>query len=49
MSILLSKLYSSPDLCPAKAIDCRSQMRIDPTQTTIMIGDVNYYVNDAQL
>ncbi len=43
------QLYSDQELRPIKAIDCRPQMRIDPTQTTIMIGDVNYYVNDAQL
>lgn len=43
------QLYSSPELRPSKAIDCRPVMRIDPTQTTIQIGDVTYYVNDANL
>ena len=42
------QLYTSADKRPSKAIDCRPVMRIDPTQTTIMIGDVTYYVNNAE-
>ena len=43
------QVYSSPELRPAKAIDCRPVMRIDPSQTTIQIDGVTYYVNDANL
>ena len=43
------QLYSSADERPAKAIDCRPVMRIDPTQGTIIINDVTYYYNDATL
>ena len=43
------QLYSSSDLRPSKAIDCRPMMRIDPTQTEIEIDGVTYYVNDANL
>lgn len=43
------QLYSSPEKRPTKAIDCRPVMRIDPSQTTIQIDGVTYYVNDANL
>ena len=42
------QLYSSADARPAKAVDCRPVMRIDPTQTTIQIGETTYYVNSAE-
>lgn len=42
------QLYSSADARPAKAVDCRPVMRIDPTQTTIRIGETTYYVNSAE-
>lgn len=43
------QLYSSADNRPAKAVDCRPVMRIDPTQGTIVIDGVTYYYNDASL
>lgn len=43
------QLYSSADLRPSKAIDCRPVMRIDPTQGTISIDGVTYYYNSAEL
>lgn len=42
------QLYSSADARPAKAVDCRPVMRIDPTQTTIQIGETTYYANSAE-
>lgn len=43
------QLYSSAEARPAKAIDCRPVMRIDPTQGTIVIDGQTYYYNDASL
>lgn len=43
------QLYSSAAERPAKAVDCRPMMRIDPTQGTIVIDGVTYYYNDANL
>lgn len=43
------QLYSCAEKRPTKAIDCRPVMRINPTQTTIQIDGVTYYVNDASI
>ena len=43
------QLYSSADLRPAKAVDCRPVMRTDPSQGTIVIGSTTYYYNTADL
>ena len=43
------QLYSTAESRPSKAVDCRPVMRIDPTQGTIVIGDVTYYYNDSTL
>ena len=43
------QLYSSADLRPAKAVDCRPTMRTDPSQGTIVIGSTTYYYNIADL
>lgn len=43
------QLYSSAELRPAKAVDCRPVMRIDPTPGTIQIGETTYYYNSAEL
>lgn len=43
------QLYSSAAERPAKAVDCRPAMRIDPTQGTTIIGGVTYYYNNASL
>ena len=43
------QLYSSAAERPAKAVDCRPVMRIDPTQGTTIIGGVTYYYNNASL
>lgn len=43
------QLYSSADVRPAKAIDCRPVMRIDPTPGTLQIDEQTYYYNSAEL
>ena len=43
------QLYSSADLRPAKAVDCRPTMRTDPSQGTIVIDGTTYYYNTADL
>lgn len=43
------QLYSSADLRPAKAVDCRPVMRTDPSQGNIVIGSTTYYYNTADL
>ena len=43
------QLYSSADIRPAKAVDCRPVMRDDPSQGTIVIGSTTYYYNTAEL
>ena len=43
------QLYSSADLRPAKAVDCRPTMRADPSQSTIVVNSTTYYYNTADL
>lgn len=43
------QLYSTAAERPAKAVDCRPVMRIDPTQGTVVIDGTTYYYNDASL
>ena len=43
------QLYSSADLRPAKAVDCRPTMRADPAQSTIVVNSTTYYYNTADL
>ena len=43
------QLYSSADLRPAKAVDCRPTMRANPSQGTIVIDGTTYYYNTADL
>ena len=43
------QLYSSADIRPVKAVDCRPMMRTDPSQGTIVIGSTTYYYNTADL
>ena len=43
------QLYSSADLRPAKAVDCRPVMRADPSQSTIVVNSTTYYYNTADL
>lgn len=43
------QLYSSADLRPAKAVDCRPTMRADPSQSTIVVSSTTYYYNTADL
>lgn len=43
------QLYSSPEMRPEKAIDCRPVMRIDPTPGTLQIDEQTYYYNSAEL
>ena len=43
------QLYSSADLRPAKAVDCRPVMRADPAQSTIVVNSTTYYYNTADL
>lgn len=43
------QLYSSADLRPAKAVDCRPTMHTDPSQGTIIIDGTTYYYNTADL
>lgn len=42
------QLYATEAARPAKAADCRPVMRTDPTQSTIAVGGVTYYVNSAE-
>lgn len=42
------QLYATEAARPAKAADCRPVMRVDPTQSTITVGGVTYYVNSAE-
>ena len=43
------QLYSSADLRPSKAVDCRPTMRADPSQSTIVVNSTTYYYNTADL
>lgn len=43
------QLYSSADLRPAKAVDCRPTMRADPSHGTTVINGTTYYYNTADL
>ncbi len=43
------QIYSTAEGRPAKAIDCRPVMRIDPTPGTLVINGVTYYTNNAEL
>ena len=43
------QLYSAADKRPAKAVDCRPVMRVNPSQGTIAIGGTTYYYNTAEL
>lgn len=43
------QLYSSANLRPAKAVDCRPTMRADPSQSTIVVNSTTYYYNTADL
>ena len=43
------QLYSSADLRPAKAVDCRPTMRTDPAQGTVVVNSTTYYYNYADL
>lgn len=43
------QLYSSADIRPAKAVDCRPTMRADPSQSTIVVNSTTYYYNTADL
>ena len=43
------QLYSSADIRPAKAVDCRPTMRADPAQSTISVNSTTYYYNTADL
>lgn len=43
------QLYSAADKRPAKAVDCRPTMRIDPTQGQLQINAQTLYYNSAEL
>ena len=43
------QLYSAAEQRPAKAVDCRPTMRVDPSQGTITIDGTTYYYNTADL
>lgn len=43
------QLYSAADKRPAKAVDCRPTMRIDPTQGQLQISAQTLYYNFAEL
>ena len=43
------QLYSSTNKRPAKDVDCRPVMRVNPSQGTIAIGGTTYYYNTADL
>lgn len=43
------QLYSSADIRPAKAVDCRPTMRADPAQGTVVVNGTTYYYNNADL
>ena len=43
------QLYSTAEQRPAKAVDCRPTMRVDPSQGTITIDGTTYYYNTANL
>lgn len=43
------QLYSTAEQRPAKAVDCRPTMRVDPSQGTITIDGTTYYYNVANL
>lgn len=43
------QLYSSADIRPAKAVDCRPTMRTDPAQGTVVVNGTTYYYNSADL
>ena len=43
------QIYSSTDKRPAKALDCRPVMRVNPSHGTIAIGGTTYYYNTAEL
>lgn len=43
------QLYSAAEQRPAKAVDCRPTMRVDPSQGTITIDGTTYYYNTTDL